>query len=52
MEEIARAVGLSRQSIYKKFGSKEACYTWALKTYMEKVKASTEIGAQYFMNRR
>ncbi len=35
MEEIARAVGLSRQSIYKKFGSKEACYTWALKTYME-----------------
>ncbi|MTH95969.1 TetR/AcrR family transcriptional regulator [Roseibium sp. RKSG952] len=28
MEDIASAVSLSRQSIYKKFGSKEACYVW------------------------
>ena len=35
MEDIAKAVNLSRQSIYKKFGSKESCYTWALKTYMQ-----------------
>ena len=34
MEDIAKSVNLSRQSIYKKFGSKEACYTWALRTYM------------------
>ncbi|WP_051927406.1 TetR/AcrR family transcriptional regulator [Ruegeria halocynthiae] len=37
MEDIAQAVGLSRQSIYKKFGSKEACYNWSLKTYMTNV---------------
>ncbi|WP_331252143.1 TetR/AcrR family transcriptional regulator [Ruegeria lacuscaerulensis] len=35
MEDIARAVGLSRQSIYKKFGSKDACYAWALRAYTE-----------------
>ncbi|MBO9410930.1 MULTISPECIES: TetR/AcrR family transcriptional regulator [unclassified Ruegeria] len=35
MEDIARAVGLSRQSIYKKFGSKDACYSWSLVTYMQ-----------------
>ncbi|WP_171123438.1 MULTISPECIES: TetR/AcrR family transcriptional regulator [unclassified Ruegeria] len=35
MEDIAKAVRLSRQSIYKKFGSKESCYTWALRTYTE-----------------
>ncbi|MCV6587014.1 MAG: TetR/AcrR family transcriptional regulator [Marinibacterium sp.] len=34
MEDIARATNLSRQSIYKKFGSKEACYHWALRAYM------------------
>ncbi len=34
MEDIARAANLSRQSIYKKFGSKEACYDWALRGYM------------------
>ena len=30
MEDIAKAAGLSRQSIYKKFGSKEAIFEWAL----------------------
>lgn len=34
MEDIARAAGLSRQSIYKKFGSKEACYEAVLQAYM------------------
>lgn len=34
MEDIAQAAGLSRQSIYKKFGSKESCYDWTLKAYM------------------
>ncbi len=26
MEDIGSAVGVTRQSIYKKFGSKEKCY--------------------------
>ena len=30
MEDIAKAAGLSRQSIYKKFGSKEAVFEWAI----------------------
>ncbi|MEM8641147.1 MAG: helix-turn-helix domain-containing protein [Cyanobacteria bacterium P01_G01_bin.54] len=34
MEDIAKAANLSRQSIYKKFGSKDACYEWTLKTYL------------------
>jgi AcrR family transcriptional regulator len=34
MEDIARASDLSRQSIYKKFGSKEACYGQILLAYM------------------
>jgi AcrR family transcriptional regulator len=34
MEDIARASDLSRQSIYKKFGSKEACYDQILLAYM------------------
>ncbi|MEM1182247.1 MAG: TetR/AcrR family transcriptional regulator, partial [Acidobacteriota bacterium] len=34
MQDIADAVGLSRQSIYKKFGSKEACYRWTIKAYL------------------
>lgn len=34
MDDIGRAAGMSRQSIYKKFGSKEACYEWTLNAYM------------------
>lgn len=34
MEDIGRAAGLSRQTIYTKFGSKEACFEWVLKTYL------------------
>ena len=34
MEDIARATDLSRQSIYKKFGSKEACYDQVMLAYM------------------
>ncbi|UTW45295.1 TetR/AcrR family transcriptional regulator [bacterium SCSIO 12696] len=34
MEDIARAASLSRQSIYKKFGSKEKCYQWSIRTYL------------------
>lgn len=30
MEDIAQAAGLSRQSIYKKFGSKEAVFEWVI----------------------
>ncbi|WP_319530959.1 TetR/AcrR family transcriptional regulator [uncultured Cohaesibacter sp.] len=32
MEDIARAADLSRQSIYKKFGSKEGVFEWAVET--------------------
>jgi AcrR family transcriptional regulator len=39
MEDIARASDLSRQSIYKKFGSKEACYDQTLLAYMASVYA-------------
>ena len=34
MEDIARATDLSRQSIYKKFGSKEGCYDHIVLAYM------------------
>ncbi len=34
MEDIARAMGVSRQSIYKKFGSKDKCYEWSIHTYL------------------
>lgn len=34
MEDIARAAGVSRQSIYKKFGSKDACYAWTVNAYL------------------
>ncbi|WP_316859366.1 TetR/AcrR family transcriptional regulator [uncultured Cohaesibacter sp.] len=30
MDDIARAAGLSRQSIYKKFGSKQGIFEWTL----------------------
>lgn len=37
MEEIAKAAGVSRQSIYKKFGSKKACYAWVIDTYLSDI---------------
>lgn len=37
MECIGRAAGVSRQSIYKKFGSKEACYEWVIHAYVSNI---------------
>ncbi|MCG7587032.1 TetR/AcrR family transcriptional regulator [Photobacterium sp. OFAV2-7] len=34
MQDLAKAAGVSRQSIYKKFGSKDKCYEWVLYTYL------------------
>lgn len=34
MADIASASGISRQSIYKRFGSKEACYAWVIEHYL------------------
>ncbi|UTW56499.1 TetR/AcrR family transcriptional regulator [Kordiimonas sp. SCSIO 12610] len=34
MQDIANAAGVSRQSIYKKFGNKENCYNWTINTYL------------------
>ena len=34
MEDIAKATHVSRQSVYKKFGSKEKCYQWAIHNYL------------------
>lgn len=39
MEDIGRAAGVSRQSIYKKFGSKEKCYEWVIHTYLSNMYA-------------
>jgi AcrR family transcriptional regulator len=33
MEDLARASALSRQTLYKRFGSKEAIYHWALRSF-------------------
>ena len=35
MEDLARAADLSRQSLYKKFGSKEGVFEWAVCTVMD-----------------
>ena len=35
MQDLASGAGLSRQSIYKKFGSKDKCYHWVIRTYLE-----------------
>ena len=35
MEDIARAAGLSRQSVYKKFGSKEGVFDWVIHEAIE-----------------
>lgn len=34
MQDIAHAIGISRQSVYKRFGSKERCYHWSIQTYL------------------
>ena len=34
MEDLGTSTGVSRQSIYKKFGSKKKCYEWSIRTYL------------------
>lgn len=34
MQSIADALNISRQALYKKFGSKSVCYEWAIHTYL------------------
>ncbi|MCH4891249.1 TetR/AcrR family transcriptional regulator [Acidaminobacter sp. JC074] len=34
MQDIANVTGLSRQSVYKKYGSKSACYEWTVNMYL------------------
>nr|WP_321458203.1 TetR/AcrR family transcriptional regulator [uncultured Cohaesibacter sp.] len=41
MEDIANAAALSRQSIYKKFGSKEGIFEWAVLTVTDKAFEAT-----------
>jgi len=37
MEDIAKAMSLSRQSVYKRFGSKTEVYAWAIDCYLADV---------------
>jgi len=37
MEDIAQAAGLSRQSIYNRFGSKEAVFDWTVETITSEI---------------
>ncbi len=39
MADIAKAAGISRQSLYKKFASKEDVFDWVVKTFGENVYA-------------
>lgn len=34
MQDLSRVAGVSRQSIYNRFGSKEATYSWAIHAYL------------------
>lgn len=34
MQDIATVTELSRQSVYKKYGSKDSCYNWAINMYL------------------
>ena len=34
MQDIGRAAGVSRQSVYNKFGSKDAAYAWAIHAFL------------------
>lgn len=34
MQNIADAMEISRQALYKRYGAKEHCYEWAIHTYM------------------
>ena len=34
MEDIAKAIGVSRQSVYKRFGNKKRCYAWVVDAYL------------------
>jgi len=34
MDDVAKAMGVSRQSVYKRFGNKVLCYAWVIDTYL------------------
>lgn len=37
MQDIATAAGVSRQAIYKRYGSKEACFKQSVKDYLDRM---------------